>query len=445
MTEIFKSYDVRGIYPSELNEETAEKIGRALVTTLGAHRVVVGEDHRLSSPSLRAALVKGITAQGADVVLLGQVSTPMFYYGAAKLGVNAGVMITASHNPPEYNGFKICRENAIALGMGSGLEKIRNIIHENVFPKSVRTGTITEKNIRLAFDDLVVAYANFADKRFRVAIDAAHAMGALELPVFYAIPSITITASLYGTLMPPGYCPHEANPMLPETLSELQHVVRESRADLGIAYDGDADRLGFVDERGHIVPMDLVTALLAREILALYPGATILYDVRSSRAVKEVIEEAGGVAIESRVGHSHIKNQMRETNAIFAGEGSGHYCFALEGYAAEMGTLAAIMLMNHMARTGKTLSELVRSVERYAHSGEMNFRVTNAPEIIERAKKAYSDGHLSTLDGVKVNYPDWWFLLRMSNTEPLLRLNLEANTEELLEQKKRELVQLITG
>ena len=245
------------------------------------------------------------------------------------------------------------------------------------------------------------------------------------------------------TFQLPGVAPHEANPLKTETLIELQHVVRKTKADMGIAYDGDADRIGFVDEKGRVIPMDITTALLAEALLPLHPKSTILYDLRSSRSVKEAIEKFGGEAHESKVGHANIKKQMLDEGALFAGEASGHYYFALSGYTAEMGTLPAILLMNLMAKTEKTLSQLVDEVRFYAHSGEINMEVTDAKNIIDKIKTVYADGKLSELDGIKIEYANWWFSLRSSNTEPLLRLNLEADTKELMNEKLQEVLALI--
>lgn len=443
MTSIFKSYDVRGLYPSEINEEIIEKIGRAYIQHTGAKRVAVASDKRTSSPSLFTALVKGITESGADVVDLGLLTTPMLYYAAAKLDVDGAVMVTASHNPGEYNGLKFCGKNAVPIGLSSGLAQIRDLVLANNFAPAPHVGMISAQDIKPDYDKLIASFANFKDKHFHIATDTAHAMGVLELPLLRQLPNIVLCATLYDTLQFPGVCPHEANPLKPETLVELQHVVHTSKADFGIAFDGDADRIGFVDELGRVVPMDLVTALLAQALLPEHKEGIVLYDLRSSRAVKEAIEKAGGVAHESKVGHANIKRQMIEERAFLAGEASGHYYFTLSGYSAEMGSLPAILIMNLMASSGKKLSELVDSVRLYAHSGEINMEVTNAKEIFEKVQTAYADGKLSELDGIKIEYDDWWLSLRSSNTEPLIRLNLEASTPELMQQKLEEVLALI--
>lgn len=443
MKQIFKSYDVRGIYPDEINEDTAYRIGRALVVYLDASRIAIATDNRSSSPKLLEALTRGIVEGGADVVALGLLSTPMLYFASAKLDVDGAVMITASHNPPQYNGFKLCRKNAVPIGLSSGLADIRDGALANTFPKIQRIGQVLSQDIKAEYAKYITSFLDIGEKKFSIAIDCAHAMGTLELSTLSEQKNISLVAKLYGELAPPGTCPHEANPLNTETLIELEHAVTDTHADIGIAFDGDADRIGFVDELGQIVPMDLVTALLAEALLPGHPHGTMLYDLRSSRAVRESIEELGGIAHECKVGHANIKRQMIAENAIMAGELSGHYYFALGGYTAEMGVLPAIFLLNLMARTGKKLSELVNAVKRYYHSGEINLKVTDAEKLFRSTKARYGDGITSELDGIKVTYPDWWFSLRTSNTEPLVRLNLEANTAQLLETKRGELLALI--
>jgi phosphomannomutase len=441
-TKIFKSYDIRGVYPTEIDESTIEAIGRATVIKLNAKDIAIGRDNRASSPALFAALVRGITTQGANVIDIGLATTPMTYFASHILPVDGAISLTASHNPGEYNGLKISLHDAVPLGLTTGLGEIRDIAQAGNFPTPERTGIVTTKNITDEYFAFIQTFADFRERDFQVAIDPAHAMGVLELPLYKKFPNVAITELLYGTLEEPGTCPHEANPLQADTLTELKASVIKTGADIGIAYDGDADRIGFVDERGEILPMDLVTAIIAPEILKRHPGATILYDLRSSLSVKEEIERAGGIAHECKVGHANIKRQMRDEGAVFAGELSGHYYFN-EGYAAEMGSLPAILLMNIMSSTDKKLSELVASVKRYAHSGEINMEISNAAELMEKVRAHYADGTLDELDGVKITYPDWWFSLRASNTEPLLRLNCEGTTRETMEKKRDELLAFI--
>ncbi|MEK9151480.1 MAG: phosphomannomutase/phosphoglucomutase [Patescibacteria group bacterium] len=455
---IFKAYDIRGIYPDEINEDDAYAIGRAVVTHLKPKRLGVGRDIRSSSPSLFASFARGVMDSGCDVLDLGVITTPMVYFAAGRLDIDAAISLTASHNPPQYNGMKIALRGAVPVGEHSGLSEIRDLALQGVWRDGGQKGTMTAEDIKPAYYGYFTSFADFRDKRFTLVIDTANAMGVLELPIYEQFPDNLSIINLYDDLEHPFEC-HEANPLKLDTLDELREKVRESHADLGIAYDGDADRIGFVDETGAIIPMDLVTALLAKIILQKRPGATILYDLRSSRAVKEIIEENGGIAHECKVGHANIKKQMREDNAIFAGELSGHYYFE-ENSFAEAGTLPALLLLNLMAETGASISQLVKETRRYYHSGEINSEVADPPTrlaedstkrageagkdaVLAKLRETYADGRQHELDGLKVDYPDWWFNVRASNTEPLLRLNLEANTLALMEEKKTELLTLI--
>ncbi len=441
--EIFKAYDIRGIYPTDINEDDAYHIGRAVVAHLNPKVLGVGRDIRESSPLLFESFAKGVMDSGADVIDLGVITTPMVYFAAGRLEVDAVISLTASHNPPEYNGMKIALRGAVPVGENSGLREIRDLALKKEWPEITIRGSMKSEDIRPAYYGYFSSFADFKDKQFTVAIDTANSMGVLELPIYEQFANNLSLVNLYNDLDHPFAC-HEANPLKTETLDELCATVKESKADLGIAYDGDADRIGFVDETGTIIPMDLITGLVAQIVLEKNPGATILYDLRSSKAVREVIEEHGGRALECKVGHANIKKQMREDGAIFAGELSGHYYFQ-ENSFAEAGTLPALLLLNLMAETGKSISELVSTLRRYAHSGEINSEVQDKEAVLATLKEKYSDGKQHELDGLKVEYPDWWFNVRPSNTEPLLRLNLEANTKELMEEKKAELLALIRG
>lgn len=442
-SSIFKAYDIRGVYPDELDENVAYAVGRAVVEHFSLKVVAVGRDIRSSSPALFAEFTKGVLEAGANVVDLGIITTPMVYFAASRLEVDAAISITASHNPPQYNGMKISLQGAIPVGLESGLSEIRDIALQGEFQLPGEPGTMTETDIKPAYYSYFASFADFKDRKFTTVIDTANAMGILELPIYDQFPDNISVVNLYNDLTRPFEC-HEANPLKLETLAELEAKVSEMQADFGIAYDGDADRVGFVDETGTLVPMDLMTALLAETILAKKPGATILYDLRSSRAVKEVIEENGGIALECKVGHANIKRQMRETGAIFAGELSGHYYFE-ENSFAEDATLPAILLMNLMTETGKALSELVKNTRRYFHSGEINSTVADKDAVLATLRLRYADGKQHELDGLKVDYADWWFNVRPSNTEPLLRLNLEATTKEMMEEKKAEILAVIRG
>ncbi len=441
--KIFKAYDIRGIYGKEFEDDLAYKLGRAVVVHFGAKKIAVGRDVRASSPALYAELARGITEQGADVINLGVVTTPMVHFAAGRLEIDLAIAVTASHNPPEYNGFKIDLKDAIPVGEKTGLQDLRDLVLQNTFPESETKGSIVEEDIRPAYYSYFASFAHFGDKKFTLAIDTANAMGVVELPMYDQFADNLTVHRLYDDLTAP-FSVHEPNPLKTETLDELRALVKEKKADLGIAYDGDADRIGFVDEEGEVIPMDLVTGLVAQIVLEKNPGATILYDLRSSRAVKEAIEEKGGHAIECRVGHAFIKRQMRDDNATFGGELSGHYYY-VENYCAEASTLTAFYLLNLMAETGKPISELVHKLHRYVHSGEINSEVEDKDAVLSKLREQYKDGMQHELDGLKVNYPEWWFNVRPSNTEPVLRLCMEATTHELMEEKRDELLKIIRG
>lgn len=440
--EIFKTYDVRGIYGRDFDEKSAYKIGCALAKFTQAEKIVVGRDMRESSVLLEKALIEGILDQGVDVVKIGLVSTPMFYFASGRLEVGAGAFITASHNPAEYNGVKFCRGQAIPIGEGSGMEEIKNLVLEDDFASSLKKGRLEENNaIQEEYADYLLGFMNTKNKKIKVVFDFGNGMGALDKKIYNRLKKFIDPVYLYDEL--DGSFPnHEANPLNTETLKDLQKKLIEEKADLGAALDGDGDRVGFIDEQGEIVPMDFVTALLAKEILKKNPGSLILFDLRSSNAVKEYIKENGGRAKHCRVGHSLIKKQMRAEDAIFAGELSGHYFFE-ENFKAEITPLAVIMLINLLNESGKKLSELAKELKRYYHSGEINSEVKNKEEVFQKIKEKYKDGKLNEFDGVRIDFDDWWLSLRASNTEPKIRLNLEAKNKNLMEEKRDEVLSLI--
>jgi phosphomannomutase len=442
--KIFKAYDIRGLYPTEINKAVAYAIGRALVTHTGAKKIIVGFDMRESSPELEACLIDGITDQGAEVIKIGISTTPMLYFASWQIEADAAVMITASHNPAEYNGMKFCLKNAVPIGEGSGMEEIRDLALTGKFTDGEKKGAVTEEpNFHQKYLNYMAQFFKTGKTKKKLVIDFANGMGILDKAVFEKFPSEIEAIYMYDTL--DGNFPnHEANPLKTETLKALQEKVVAEKADLGIAYDGDADRVGFVTETGEVVPMDYLIALLAKEVLKKNPGSLILMDLRSSNAVREVIEEAGGQVNRCRVGHSLIKAQMREQGAVFAGELSGHYFFA-ENSKAEMTTFAVITLLNLMNETGLKMSELIAELKRYFHSGEINSDVADKDAVMQKLKEIYQDGKLDELDGIRIDFPDWWFNVRPSNTEPKLRLNLEAKTKELMEEKRDEVLALIRG
>jgi len=433
---IFKAYDIRGIYPEQLDEVMAEKIGRAYIEFTGAKKVVIGRDMRPHSAPIFAAMAKGITEQGADVIDLGMCSTPMSYFANGTLNADGSIIITASHNPGEWNGFKLCRAKAVPISGATGIMDIEKIVADESWSKSDTTGTVSTYDIAPEYAAFLKKHAKL-DRKLKVVVDYANAMGSFESA---GIEELFDIIPLYKEL--DGTFPnHEANPLKLDTLDVLCAKVKETGADFGAGFDGDADRCGFVDNEGNIIPMDLFTALIAQDILADGP-ATILYDLRSSWAVKECIEANGGTAVMSRVGHAFIKAQMREHDAVFAGELSGHYYFK-ENFTAESQGLAFISLANLICKSGKTLSDLVAPLRKYYSSGEINSKVADTAIIIAEIKAKYSDGEMFELDGISVEYDNWWFNVRSSNTEPLLRLIVEAKDQATMEAKRDELLAVI--
>jgi phosphomannomutase len=453
--EIFKAYDVRGIYGEDFDEQAMYLIGQEAAKELDAKKLAIGRDARESGPVLYQALIQGVLDAGVDVVELGMVTTPMLYFSSHFFDdVDGAIAVTASHNPGEWNGVKICRRNAVPVGSASGLNNIRDGVLERQGEEVTLSekaesseGILSSYDLKPEYYEYFTKFAKLGDKKFKVVIDCANTMGILELPFYkkYLADNFEVV-ELYCDMDSAYVGSHEANPLKTETLEELQKKVVSEGADLGMSYDGDADRIGFVDEKGEIIPMDLATGLIAKVLLEKEEnkGKTILYDLRSSRATKEVIEENGGVAHECRVGHAFIKQQMVEEDALFAGELSGHYYFQANKNG-EVSTLAALTLLNLMAESGQAISELVQNLRRYFHSGEINSEVEDKDAVIETIKDKYSDGEFGELDGIKIDYADWWLNVRASNTEPVLRLNVEAKTKEMMEEKRDELLAIIRG
>jgi phosphomannomutase len=445
MAKIFKAYDIRGVTPDELDAEDAHRIGRATARFIGAAALVVGRDARRSSPEMFEALVRGVNDEGVDVVDLGIVSTPMVYYAVEALAAGGGIMVTASHNPAQYNGFKICREHAIPIGEASGLLEIEKISADiaNEAPGSNR-GTIRSVDIRAGYVDHVLTVGT-ERPRLKVAIDCGNGMAAVGLEPLLERLDLEVERLYFE---PDGTFPnHEADPLKTENLRDLVAAVHRTGADLGVAFDGDADRVVIVDEAGDPIPSDLMTGLLARRILERNPGGRVLYDLRSSRTTAEEIEAAGGVAEMSRVGHSFVKAQMREVDAIFAGELSGHFYFRFSPtLVADDGVAAFVAVLDLLASENRPLSEIVAPLRRYSPSGEINRRVSDTETIIEAIRLEHENAPVvSQLDGLLIRYPDWWFNLRPSNTEPVLRLNVEADSESLMIEKRDALLARIGG
>jgi phosphomannomutase len=441
---VFKAYDIRGLYQAELDEDGAYRIGRAYVEHFEPRRIAVGRDMRLSSPTMASAFVEGAADGGTDVFDIGLVGTEMVYFAVVELGLDGGACITASHNPKEYTGMKIVRRGALPVGGDSGLAEIRARALAG-FAAPTKHGDVREKDVWPGFVEKVLSFVDEDTIRpLRVVVDAANGMaGAMLPPVLERVPQLEVVRCFFE---PDGTFPnHEPNPLLPENREFVVARTREEEADLGVAFDGDADRCFFVDDTGEFVPGDFVTALLAESMLEREPGAKVIYDVRASRAVPETIERAGGVPLVNRVGHAFIKQRMRKEGAAFGGEVSAHYYFR-EFSQADSGVVPFLLMIDLLSRRGKPLSELLAPFRSsFFLTGEINTPVADVPLKLQELKERYSTegGRISHLDGLSVDFDDWHFNVRPSNTEPLLRLNLEALSQERMEAKRDEVLALI--
>ncbi len=437
---IFKAYDIRGTHPDQIDEAIARRIGAAFARFLDARTLVVGRDMRTMAPAIQDAVIDGILSQGCDVLDIGLASTPCTYYAIGKLPCDGGLCVTASHNPKQYIGFKLCREEARPLSADYGIPDIQKLVEEGDLEPRGERGTRDQIDIR---DEFVAHIAAFTDgiKKTRIVVDYANGMGAAEAPaIFSRIPGVDVVP-LYEEL--DGTFPnHEANPLKESNLDDLRAAVKENGAPLGLAFDGDADRCAFVDEEGRTVHADLITVLIARGMLERHPGKGIIYDLRSSKVVAEEIQRMGGRPVRERVGHSFMKETMREKDCIGGGELSGHFYFA-ENFFTDCGVLAAIMVMNQLSKEGRSLKVAADELRRYFPTGEINFKVEDKAALMKAVETKYSDATIDHLDGVTVTYPDWWVNVRPSNTEPYLRMCLEADTEELMEARKAELIALL--
>ena len=443
--KVFKAYDVRGLYPHELDEEGAYAIGRAYVEQFQPRRMAVGRDMRLSSPSMATEAIRGASEAGAEVLDIGLVGTEMLYFAVGELGLDGGIAVTASHNPKEYTGMKIVRGGALPVGGESGLLDVRDralaLLH---VPEGQAPGQVSAYDVWPAYVERVLSFVDVsAIRALRVVVDAANGMaGAMLPPVLERLPVEAVRCYFE----PDGNFPnHEPNPLLPENREFIVERTTSEGADFGVAFDGDADRCFFVDDTGEFVPGDFVTALLAESILAKRePGAKVIYDVRASWAVREAIERAGGVALINRVGHAYIKHRMREESAVFGGEVSGHYYFR-EFSQADSGVVPFLLMLELVSHRGQKLSEILRPLrERYFLTGELNTPVPDVALKLQQLEEQFRDeGQVSHLDGISVDGEDWHFNVRPSNTEPLLRLNLEALSEERMEQKREEVLDVI--
>jgi len=445
-TNIFKAYDVRGIYPNEVNEDVARAIGAGFVGYLNAKRIAVGRDMRLSSPTLAEAFIDGATSRGADVVDYGMIATDMLYFAVAKDGHDGGVQVTASHNPKQYNGIKMVRKAAFPLSGEEGINNIREMITTDALPPAAaKRGHVTTKDVLNAYVEHVMSFIDPSIiKPFNCVLDAGSGMGGLVAPkLFDRLPCKTTRMCFEIDGRFPN---HEANPLIEENRRHIVERVVAEKADVGIAWDGDADRCFFIDGRGEFISGDFITALLAEAFLIKNPNAGIIYDLRASNAVKDTVARYGGTSYMNRVGHSFFKRRMRETNAIFGGEVTGHYYFR-DNFYADNGFIPALLILELMSRKNQSLAELVQPLERkYFISGEINTKLKSMadvpPKLVAIAAK-YSDAHQYEIDGISVEYPDWHFNVRPSNTEPLLRLNLEATTADMMAAKRDEVLALI--
>ncbi|MBA3364989.1 MAG: phosphomannomutase/phosphoglucomutase [Actinobacteria bacterium] len=442
---VFKAYDVRGVYPTELDEEGAYAIGRAYVEHFEPRRIAVGRDMRLSAPGITRALIDGCTEAGCEVLDIGLVGTEMVYFAVGELGLDGGVAVTASHNPKEYTGMKIVRRGALPVGGESGLQDVRDraLAVERV-SRGQASGPVREYDVWPGYVERVLSFIDpSAVKPLRVVIDAANGMaGAMLPPVLERLPAVDAVRCYFE---PDGSFPnHEPNPLLPENREFIVRKVTEEGADLGVAFDGDADRCFFVDDTGEFVPGDFVTALLAESILAKEPGAKIIYDLRASWAVPETVERAGGIPLVNRVGHAFIKHRMRAEDATFGGEVSGHYYFR-DFSQADSGVVPFLLMLELLSMRDARLSEILDDYRsRYFITGELNTPVPDVALKLQELKERFGrEGTVSHLDGISVDAPDWHMNVRPSNTEPLLRLNLEARSRELMERKREEVLAVI--
>jgi len=437
---IFKAYDIRGTYPDQIDANNAFRIGAAMVQFLNAKRLVVGRDMRTMAPEIQDAVIEGMMSQGCDVVDIGLASTPMVYYAIGKIECDGGMAVTASHNPKQYIGFKMCRAEARPMSGDSGIKDIQQLVESGDLEPKAEKGKREQVDL---MDDWCAHIAGFAKgiQAMKVCVDYANGMGANESPnIFARIPGLEIVP-MYDEL--DGTFPnHEANPLKESNLDVLRDAVKKNGATLGLSFDGDADRCAFVDEEGRTVHADLITVMLARGFLERHPGKGIIYDLRSSKVVPEEVTRLGGRPVRERVGHSFMKETMRKEDCIGGGELSGHFYFA-ENFFTDCGVLAAIEVMNQLSKEGKTLKAAADELRKYHGTGEINFKVDDKAGKMKEVEQRFADGKIDFLDGITVTFDDWWANVRPSNTEPFLRMCLEADTKELMEQKRAELFEVL--
>jgi phosphomannomutase len=445
---IFKAYDIRGLYPNEINETVARDIGRGFATYLKASKVAVSRDMRVSSPAIAAAFIDGIRQQGTHVVDYGMLPTDVMYFAVVNDGLDGGAQITASHNPKQYNGIKMVRAEALPLSGDAGIGDIRDMIAADRLPSSASTpGQLSTRDLVPAYIEKVMSFIDPAIiKPFTVVLDAGSGMaGLVAPPMFDRLPCRTtkLCFTIDGT-----FPNHEANPLIEENRLDVTAEVVRQKADIGIAWDGDADRCFFIDGSGEFISGDFITALLAEAFLLKHGPATVIYDLRASHAVRDTVARYGGTALMNRVGHAFIKQRMRLEDGIFAGEVTGHYYFR-DFYYADNGFIPALLILELMSKKNQSLRELLQPFrERYFISGEINTKLASIDEVPKRLagiEARYKDAQITKMDGVSIDYPDWHCNVRGSNTEPLLRLNLEARTPEMMEKKRDEVLEVIRG
>ena len=443
---IFKAYDIRGLYPQQIDGETARRVGRAFVDYLGARTIAVGRDVRLSSPEIAEGFLRGARSEGCAVIDVGVVGTDMLYFAVAASDLDGGAIITASHNPKEWNGIKMVRRGALALSGDAGIREIREAVMAGDFADD--PGDMGPPAVRKDIGDEYARHClSFIDPALvpplKVVLDAGNGMGSVGAgAILDRLPLRTV--KMY--FEPDGTFPnHPPDPLVEDNRKEIMARVRQEGADLGIAWDGDADRCFFIDDTGEFVPGDFMTAVLGEAFCRKEPGAKIVYDVRASRAVPDRVSAAGGTALIHRVGHAFIKARMRQENAVFGGEVSGHYYFR-DNYYADNGMIPALLVLEMLGREKRKLSRILEPLRaRYHISGEINSRVADVAQALRRIEERYSDGQIATIDGISVDYPTWHMNVRPSNTEPLLRLNLEGTSREEMEARRDEVLALIRG
>lgn len=448
---VFKAYDIRGVYPTQLDELGAKAIGQAFAQLIKTEtnkeqpQVIVSGDMRLSTPQLKKALIAGIIDQGVNVTDIGLASTPTFYFAVAQYHHDGGIQVSASHNPKEYNGFKMTRQRAIPISGEDGIDQIKSWAVANSFESAEEAGRVTSKQgVLLEQYASQVAELSLNPKiikPFKIVIDAASAMGALDMEIVFQDTKceiIKLNYDLDGT-----FPAHQADPLDEKNMHQLQQAVSDHKADLGIAPDGDGDRIFFVDDQGKTFDQSILRGIMSQIALKRHPGSVICYDIRPGKVTRDMIEEAGGKPSVTRVGHSLIKAQMLHEGAVFGGESSGHYFYQFQNGSYEAPIPLVIDFLTYLTAQNQPLSKIAQNLARYYHSGEINSEVENVGKILERVKDHYSDAEISTLDGVTITYPDYWFNVRGSNTEPKIRLNLEAISQELMEEKRDEVLNII--